>query len=81
MPTAKGSRLQGRPHADGYAFTETYPDSIRVPFAAYALYYDAHERGDADQALSYLTRAAETAPEGRFGTAMRDMQAQAKKQR
>jgi tetratricopeptide (TPR) repeat protein len=58
------------------AFTGTYPDSIRVPFAAYALYYDAHEKGDADQALSYLTRAADTAPEGRFGTAMRDMLAQ-----
>lgn len=62
-------------------FTEAYPDSIRVPFAAYALYYDAQEKGNADQAFSYLTRAAETAPEGRFGTAMRDMQAQAEKQR
>ena len=67
------------------AFVEEYPDSIRMPFAMYSLYYDAQERGDVVRALEYLTIAAGANLEGRFGEFIKqkivEMEATTNKQR
>ncbi len=55
------------------AFSEKYPNSIRIPFAMYSLYYDAIEKGDKAQALKYLIIAVHANLEGRFGEALNRM--------
>ena len=57
------------------AFAEKYPDSIRIPFAMYSLYYDAKKKGDTQQALKYLSIAVNAKLEGRFGQALSRMKA------
>ncbi len=37
------------------AFVEQYPDSIRSPFAHYALYYDARTKGNLQEAVDHLS--------------------------
>ncbi|NQV33743.1 MAG: redoxin domain-containing protein [Phycisphaeraceae bacterium] len=57
------------------AFAKTYPDSIRIPFAMYSLYYDAKQKGDTRQALEYLTTAVNANIDSRFGKALSQMKA------
>jgi peroxiredoxin len=54
-------------------FSQKYAHSIRIPFAMYALYYDALKKGDKAQALKYVTIAVNVNLEGRFGEALSRM--------
>ncbi len=48
------------------AFADKYPDSVRIPFAMYALYAEADKNGNKKEALEFLTIASNAKLEGRL---------------